>query len=287
MSRRIETIPIAEIRIVNPRARQRSTFESIRGNIASVGLKKPITVHLRGMEDDGTRYDLVFGQGRLECFRELGETNIPAIISDAPEDERYLMSLVENLARRPPSPTDLLREVKRLKEQHCSASGIARKLGMHKSYIGGIVNLLSHGEEELIRRVEAGRMPLETAITIANGTDVEVQRALSEAYEQGILRGSKLRAVQQLIARRKNGKSPSGLKQGVTGKELVRMYQRHTQQQRALVHRSALITQRLAVLTSCFGRLLKDDHFITLLRAEGFHDTPEHIASLLIVPGSG
>jgi ParB family chromosome partitioning protein len=286
-NRHIEMIPVAEIRVVNPRNRQRSTFETIRGNIASVGLKKPITVHARTLQDDGTKYDLVFGQGRLESYKELGETTIPAIISQAPEDERYLMSLVENLARRPPSTTDLLREVKRLRAEHYNASTIARKVGMDKSYIGGIVNLLTHGEEDLITRVEAGRMPIETAITIATGTDAEVQRALSDAYDQGILRGAKLHAVRQLIARRKSGKDTAEPKEQVTPKDLVRMYERHTQQQRALVHRSALITQRLAVLTSCFARLFRDDHFITLLRAEGFQDVPEHISQLLSVAGSG
>src|ERR1700728_2181941 len=115
---KIVLIPIAEIRIVNPRSRNRVTFRLVRANIASVGLKKPITVYQRALEDDGTRYDLVCGQGRLESVRDLGDTMIPAIINDAPEDERYLMSLVENLARRPPSTTDLLREVKRLNAQH-------------------------------------------------------------------------------------------------------------------------------------------------------------------------
>ena len=156
----IATILIAEIRIVNPRSRNRVTFHAIKTNIGSVGLKKPITVHQRALEDDGTRYDLVCGQGRLESVRDLGETMIPAIISNAPEDERYLMSLVENLARRASSTTDLLREVKRLNAQDDKPAAIAEKLGLDKTYIYGIINLLRHGEEDLIRRVEAGRLPL-------------------------------------------------------------------------------------------------------------------------------
>lgn len=92
-------IPIQEIRIVNPRSRNRITFQAITANIAIVGLKKPITVHERALEDDGTRYDLVCGQGRLESVRALGDTMIPAIMSDAPKEERFIMSLIENLAR--------------------------------------------------------------------------------------------------------------------------------------------------------------------------------------------
>ena len=275
----IVLIPIAEIRIVNPRSRNRITFHAITANIARVGLKKPITVHQRALEDDGTCYDLVCGQGRLEAVRDLGDEMIPAIINDAPEEERYLMSLVENLARRHASTTALLREVKRLKAQHYKSATIADKLGLDKTYINGIINLLRHGEDDLIARVEAGRLPIDTAIKIASGTDTDIQRALSEAYENGTLRGSRLRAVQQLITRRKTTSVPRDTKRTLTSADLVRTYEHHTQQQRALVRRSTVITQRLAVLRSSLRRLLADDHFVTLLRAEGLRTMPDFLAA--------
>lgn len=272
-------IPIAEIRIVNPRSRNRVTFNAIKASIASVGLKKPITVRQRALEDDGTRYDLVCGQGRLESVRELGDAMIDAIINDAPKDKCYLMSLVENLARRSPSTADLLREVKRLNAQHYKPATIAEKLGLEKSYIYGIINLLRHGEDDLIKRVDAGRLPIDTAIKIATGGDADIQRALTEAYENGMLRGARLRAVQQLITRRKGTKSTQATKRPLTGADLVRAYEHHTQQQRALVRRSTLITQRLAILTSSLRRLLADDHLVTLLRAEGLRSIPDFLAA--------
>jgi ParB family transcriptional regulator, chromosome partitioning protein len=279
ISSKIVLIPIAEIRIVNPRSRNRVTFRLVRANIGSVGLKKPITVHQRAIEDDGTRYDLVCGQGRLESVRDLGDTMIPAIINDAPEDERYLMSLIENLARRSPSATDLLREVKRLNAQHFKPATIAEKLGLDQSYIYGIINLLRHGEDDLIKRVEEGRLPIDTAVRIATGGDADIQRALTEAYENGTLRGAKLRAVQQLVIQRKATQSAQAEKRPVTGTDLMRAYEHHTQQQRALVRRSALITQRLAILTSSLRRLLADEHFVTLLRAEDLRSMPDFLAT--------
>ena len=45
------------------------------------------------------------------------------------------MSLVENLARRSPSTTDLLREVKRLTAEHDKPATIAEKLGLDKTYM--------------------------------------------------------------------------------------------------------------------------------------------------------
>jgi ParB family transcriptional regulator, chromosome partitioning protein len=44
---RIERIPIAKIRVVNPRSRIKKTFQGIIKNIDTVGLKKPITVFRR------------------------------------------------------------------------------------------------------------------------------------------------------------------------------------------------------------------------------------------------
>jgi ParB family transcriptional regulator, chromosome partitioning protein len=275
----ITLIPIQEIRVVNPRSRNRVKFHSVMTSIGTVGLKKPITVHQRELADDGTRYDLVCGQGRLESVRALGDTMIPAIISDAPEDERYLMSLVENLARRQPSNTELLREVRRLRAQHYKPATIAQKLGMDKANIYAVLSLLQHGEDELIARVEAGRLPLDTAVIIARGKDAEIQGALSEAYENGTLRGSKLAEVQRLINRRKQVATPQEPRPKLSGNDLVRAYEHHTQQQRALVRRSATITHRLAILTSSLRRLWADDHLLTLLRAEGLPTAPEHLTA--------
>jgi ParB family chromosome partitioning protein len=276
---RITLIPIQEIRIVNPRTRNRVKFQSVMTSIGTVGLKKPITVYQRELADDGTRYDLVCGQGRLEAVRALGDQMVPAIITDAPEDERYLMSLVENLARCQPRTTELLREVRRLRAQHYQPATIAQKLGMDKAHIYAVMSLLQQGEDELIAKVDAGQLPLDTAVVIARGKDADIQRALSEAYENGTLRGTKLREVQRLITRRKGEPSPQEPRPKLSGSDLVRAYEHHTQQQRALVRRSTTITHRLAVLTSSLRRLWTDDHFRTLLRAEGLSKAPELLAT--------
>jgi integrase len=80
----IELIPIAQIHIANPRPRSRLRWQMIVANIREVGLKKPITVVRRkGPDLEGKQFDLVCGQGRIEAFVALGETNVPAIITEA------------------------------------------------------------------------------------------------------------------------------------------------------------------------------------------------------------
>ena len=122
------------------------------------------------MHQDGTQYDLVCGQGRLEAFLALGQTTIPAIVINASRQDQYLMSLIENIARRPPSHLGLLKETKRLREYGYSVDAIALKLGLSSRYIATVVTLLGNGETDLIRLVESGSMPLTVAAEIANGT---------------------------------------------------------------------------------------------------------------------
>ena len=281
----IERIPIGEIRVANPRSRNKLKFQFVVASIRAVGLKKPITVSRRDLDGDGTRYDLVCGQGRLEACLALGETTIPAVVVDATREEQFLMSLVENIARRPPSNRALLAELRSLRQRNYKTDEIAKKLGLDRTYIHGIVHLVEHGEELLIRAVEAGRMPISVAVEIASGNDHEVQRALSEAYEKGDLRGSKLTAAKRIIAQRIEEQRQVGrdhqTRRKLTSDRLVREYQQRTQEQRNLVRKATATKEHLLLLTSALRSLFADEHFITLLRAENLSDIPQQLAMRL------
>jgi hypothetical protein len=110
----VRLVPIEKIAVLNPRARNRRVFKELVASIQQLGLKKPITVAQRPGQDG---YDLVCGQGRLEAFVALGETEISAVVVEASEEDCFVMSLVENLARRQHSPLDLMRQIGALKER--------------------------------------------------------------------------------------------------------------------------------------------------------------------------
>jgi ParB family transcriptional regulator, chromosome partitioning protein len=269
----VPTIAISEITIANPRPRSKYIFDQIVTSISEVGLKTPITVAQREMHADGTQYDLVCGQGRLEAFLALGQSEIPAIVINASREDQYLMSLVENIARRPPSHVGLLKETKRLRESGYSVEEIARKLGLGPRYIATIVMLLGNGETELIRLVESGRIPVTVATEIANGTTADIQRALSEAYETGDLRGAKLRAARALIRRRISGRTKNRKEKAQckapTRQDVTKEYQEYTRTQRALVKRGGVVRERLVLVAAACQTLFADPNFLTLLRAEG------------------
>ncbi len=278
----IVRIPISEIRVVNPRSRNKVRFEAIVTSIAAVGLKRPITVARRQPAQDGTSYDLVCGQGRLEAFIKLGEKSIPAVILTASLEDQYLMSLVENIARRPPSNLGLLHEVLALKERGYTAEEISQKLGLHRTYVFGVVRLIEHGEDSLVAAVEAERLPVTVAIEIAMGTTHGMQRALSEAYERGELRGARLKAARNLVAKRaakqqETGRSPR-IKREVTKDSLVRDYQQQVREQKALIRKAVMTRDRLLLMSSAMKSLLNDELFVTLLNNEGLADMPEQLA---------
>src|SRR5262245_3381572 len=102
-------VPIGKIRVLNPRVRSKAKFHEIVTNGSKGGLKKPVTVCPR--PGSGGEYDLVCGQGRLEAYAKLGQTHVPAIVVNASSEDRYIMSLVENIARRPPDPLELVRDI--------------------------------------------------------------------------------------------------------------------------------------------------------------------------------
>ncbi|WP_150671665.1 ParB N-terminal domain-containing protein [Pandoraea anhela] len=99
-SNEITMIPITKLRILNPRTRNPYFFSQLVENIASVGLKRPITVAVGGRETDGEWYEVLCGQGRLEALKALGERSIPCCVVEASDVDRYLITLTENIARR-------------------------------------------------------------------------------------------------------------------------------------------------------------------------------------------
>jgi ParB family chromosome partitioning protein len=282
----IINVPIAEIFVANPRVRNHKKWLEIVGSISAVGLKRPITVSRRHQPtSDGKHFDLICGQGRIEAFVELGETTIPAIVTEQSREDQFLMSLVENLARPQPSNRGIFREVKVLRARGYSPEVIAGKLGTDRTFTYGLVNLIERGEESLVEHVEAGRLPISVAIEIARGNDDAVSIALSEAYQSGQLRGAKLRAVRTLVAGRGSQRKSKGkvtnIGSKVSADALVKVYEQTVQQQRALVSRAEKTNSRLLLLFSVFRGLAADPAFVAVLREEGLSDMPAKLVERL------
>lgn len=279
----VEMIPIARITVINPRIRNQRIFKEIIDSIAEVGLKKPITV-ARHEDKDGPRYDLVCGQGRLEAFQALGQTEIPALVVEADAQERMVKSLVENCARRLHQAIDLLHDIGGMKRRGYTEAEIAKKTGLSMEYVRGVVRLLEKGELRLLRAVESGQIPVSVAVEIAEADDVGIQAALQQAYEKNLLRGRKLMIAKRLVENRsRRGKGlrthvPSR-KDAPSSESLVRAYRDDTERKRLLVRKANATRARLLFMTEAFRQLLNDENFVTLLRAEDLDTIPRNLVS--------
>ena len=285
-------IPVDQIDALNPRERNGRVFEQIVGNIKDIGLKKPITVTPRAGADGSARFLLICGEGRLKAYKTLGEMVIPARVVRVSDQDAFLMSLAENIARRQYRPLELLAGIAQLRDQGYDKKDIARKTGLSGEYVNGILSLLQDGEERLLAAVQQGRIPLNVALTIvgAGRDDQAVQAVLQDAYESGTLRGGQLLQARRVIERRRTlGRSVArGLPRkatDVTPSSLVRSYQQEVERQKLLVRKAEFVQQRLLFVVEALRQLLADEHFVTLLRAEGLETLPKSLADRIGASG--
>ena len=283
MKDEVTMIPIEKIRILNPRHRDRKRFELIVQSIRNLGLKKPIQVSLRSAaEGEEPGYDLVCGQGRLEAFLALGHKEIPAIVVEVSKEERLLRSLVENMARRLPPPLALMNEIDRLKEQGYTNLEIGAKLDIADSTVGGFIALKKTGEERLLDAAISGRIPLSIAIEIAKADSPELQRELLKGYESKQFNYASIRAIKRLMDQRRFGgkqreANPRARKSRTSVESLVNTYKRESQRQKLLVKKARVCEAKLLFVVTAFGKLLGDEYFVTLLRAEALADMPKYM----------
>lgn len=286
---RLAEIAIDSIEVLNSRERNQEIFQTIVENIRKVGLKKPITVTSRINQHGLKQFILVCGEGRLLAFKQLGQTHIPAMIVEATDEDAFVMSLTENIARRRGSPLETIRTITRLIDMGYKPKEIAKKIDMTQDYIEGIAELMAHGEERLVAAVESGKITLTTALRIyeAAGDDKAVQAAMHEAFESGELKGKQFVQVRRLLDRRaKVGKDMSKSlprrNAGMSSDVLIRTYKNEVERQRQMVRRSELTREKLLFLIQTMKTLCSDEDFVTLLRAEGLDSLPKYLADRVL-----
>lgn len=296
----VTLVPIARIEVLNSRDRNMKVFEEIVESIQLIGLKKPITVAERAGEDGQPKYMLVCGEGRLNAFRILGETHIPALVVDVSDEDAFIMSLAENIARRGYRPLEILADIELLRNRGYSADVIIQKTGLSPKYVRDIVFLLEQGEERLIEGVQRGSIPLTTALEIARasandpnntngngegegeGAGSNLGDLLQEAYENGQLKGRQIIEAKRLIEKRQQlgPSSPNAaqIKPPTSSYSLVRTYQKEVERQRKMVLKAEHAHQRLLLVVQGLKKLFADENFVTLLRAEGLDTLPKYLA---------
>jgi ParB family chromosome partitioning protein len=223
----------------------------------------------------------------LNAFRILGESHIPALIVDVSDEDAFIMSLAENIARRGYRPLEILADIELLRKRGYSAEIIIQKTGLSPKYVKDIMFLLDQGEERLIEAVQRGTIPLTTALEIARAKDGDENLGdmLQEAYENGQLKGRQVIEAKRLIEKRQQEGPGSPnidqIKPPTTSYSLVRTYQREVDRQHKMVLKAEHAHQRMLLVVQGLKKLFADENFVNLLRAEGLDTLPKYLSDRL------
>ena len=278
----VTMVPIERVEVLNSRDRNMKVFEEIVENIRTIGLKKPITVTERDGADGKPAFLLVCGEGRLNAFRLLGETHIPALVVNVSDEDAFIMSLAENIARRGHRPLEILADIELLLAREYTIDDIIQNTGLSQKYVRDIVFLLEKGEERLIEAVQHGTIPLTTALEIARAKndDDDLGEMLEEAYKTGQLKGHQITDAKRLIEKRreKGPKSAARPKLPNSAHSLVKTYQKEVARQHKMVLKAEHAQQQLLLVVQGLKSLFADENFVTLLRAEGLDSLPKYLA---------
>ena len=110
------------------------------------------------------------------------------------------------------------------------------------------------------------------------------QIALLEAYSKKEIGKGAFQTIRRLIAQRKiHGKtirsSINSKKQRETAAtNVLEDYQRVAQKQKTFIRKAKRCEDRMHLIIGSLQQLLRDDHFLTLLRAEGLDDMPAQLS---------
>lgn len=112
-------IPLAEARRMGGRKLDAATVSTLKDSMAAIGLLSPIVVTHAVRNDGPTKvdtYSIVAGRHRVEAARELGWTEIDAIVLELDAQHAELCEIDENLARAELSPAQRAQAQARRKE---------------------------------------------------------------------------------------------------------------------------------------------------------------------------
>lgn len=268
-SRKIVPVPISGIKVVNSRGRNRIRFKELVRSVATLGLKRPITVSKR---KNTSLYELVCGERRMKAFTALGQTQIPALLVDVSTEDCILMSLIENIARRRHPPVELVTDIVRL-SKHYRVTEIAAKIDVSEEFVRAVVYLLKHGEERLVNAVERGMVPPTLAVEIAKAKNPKVQGALLATYLSERHTSNQIRNIRKLVEQRyRTAVKSSGGK--IESSTLVRAYRQETERQQLLARKADFAHARLTFIINALKTLLNERMFVSLLREESLDKLP-------------
>lgn len=91
----------------------------------------------------GNNFELIAGERRLQAAKIVGLTEVPVMIREAEDQEKFELAIIENIQRHDLNPIEESRAYERLSEEFgLSQEEIAKKMGRSRSAIANTMRLL-------------------------------------------------------------------------------------------------------------------------------------------------
>jgi ParB/RepB/Spo0J family partition protein len=128
----VKEIPIEKIQTMNIR-QDLGDYSELKESIKEDGLEIPIKV--RYIKDPNYIYEAVDGNRRIEIYKELGKTSIPAIIEEKADEEALFSAYRINMQRGDYTWLDEGIFFNKLQNQGLNQTEIARKIKKSRDYV--------------------------------------------------------------------------------------------------------------------------------------------------------
>ncbi|MDZ7315798.1 MAG: ParB/RepB/Spo0J family partition protein [candidate division KSB1 bacterium] len=167
-------------------------LDELARSIAEKGVVQPITVRRYG---DG--YQLIAGERRLRCVRELGVEKIPAYILEVNSDEEMMeLSIIENIHREDLNPIDIANGYRRLIEEcRLTQEQVAQKVGKDRATVANFLRLLRL-PRPIQESTQAGEISMGHARALLALEDAEQQIDL---WKKIVRHGWSVRQVEEAV----------------------------------------------------------------------------------------
>ncbi|AIR85257.1 ParB/RepB/Spo0J family partition protein [Pantoea rwandensis] len=274
----VHMVKISSIKVVIPRSRNKFRHAEITESIDSSGLRKPITI--RRIVDKKYDFALICGQGRLESLTALGEELVPAFILDIDENQAYIMSLVENMARVIPRAGEQFQRIKEMTEQGLTNKEISNSTGLSLHWITSLTMLINKGENKLLSAVESGCIPISFAVEIARVDFEGGQELLIKAFDEGLIKHKDVGKIREILDSRDEGlkgfiNNNFGVakkKRKMTTDELQQLYQDNISQHKKIKYKAEYVEIKLLVASQIFKELTSNENFSKIVSEESLQD---------------
>jgi ParB family chromosome partitioning protein len=274
----VTEILVRDIEVINSRERDKEKFEEVVDSIRRVGLLKPILVNSNYLEQTG-KYELLCGEGRLLACKRLGLEKILAEVISCSRKVGYVISLVENTARKRYTTIELARLIYNLHQKGATHEELSKITNRSTRFIAHYLKLIKNGEERLIKAVEENRLPISVAARIASSPNEKVQDILMEAINQKVMSGNDVYKVRKLIEARMGGKKRLGYRDKkerdlepeipLSVNELKKDFRNTIRKQEEYIQKCKRLENTVSLLQGFIETILRDETFRHLITNEG------------------